>query len=264
MSEYSSRIHIKVSSPEIWKKFDNKDDADFDLAKLAETNETSFIIDCEWSCMEDELTGIVKTLSKTLGSNGIIIADTTNIDVDPYNYCVFYLGDRVNTREFNIYGREEKCEMHWETDISDIIGWLNFGEFSVYDQEINQLLRIGITYVGGHFAEFSTNLDLPAKIYLRETSFDKRPGNIENTVLDEEVSFVLEESIYDSMRLEVIGDSGSLGYLPSEVSDQIAPALLCKRLEYTAKVVDLVKLSKRNKHAKSPIVAISIEAEIVD
>lgn len=264
MSEYSSRIHIKVSSPEIWKKFDNKDDADFDLAKLAETNETSFIIDCDWSCMEDELTGIVKTLSKTLGSNGIIIADTTNIDVDPYNYCVFYLGDRVNTIEFNIYGREEKCEMHWETDISDIIGWLNFGDFYVYGQEIKQLFKLGITYVGDRFAEFSTNLDLPKKIYLRETSFDKRPDHIENTVLGEEVYFDHEGDRYDPLRLEVIGDSGSLGYLPSEVSDEIAQALINKRLEYTAKVVDLVKLSKRNKHAKSPIVAISIEAEIVD
>ena len=67
---------------------------------------------------------------------------------------------------------------------------------------------------------------------------------------------------YDPLRLEVMSNCGSLGYLPSSVSDVIAPALLNKKLAYSARIADLVKLSKRNKHAKSPIVAISINAEI--
>ena len=104
--QYCSRLHIKVSSPKVWKKFENEDDASFDLAELAETERTSFVID-DWSSMEDELTGIVEALAETLGSDGIIIADTTNINVDPYNYCIFYLGDEVRTGQFTIYSEEK-------------------------------------------------------------------------------------------------------------------------------------------------------------
>ena len=57
MSQYYSRLHIKVSSPKVWKKFQDADDAGFDLAKLAKKNQTSFVIDGdEWSYVEDELT----------------------------------------------------------------------------------------------------------------------------------------------------------------------------------------------------------------
>ena len=108
MSQYYSRLHIKVSSPKIWKKFEDEDDASFDLAELAESDRTSFVIDGEWSSMENELTGIVEALAETLGPDGIIIADTTNINVDSYNYCIFYLGDRVRTVEFSIYREEKK------------------------------------------------------------------------------------------------------------------------------------------------------------
>ena len=59
--------------------------------------------------------------------------------------------------------------------------------------------------------------------------------------------------------LEVMSEEGSLGYLPSDVGDQLAPLLMNKRLIYRAVVEEVVPLSKRNKHAKSPIVAISIK-----
>ena len=55
-----------------------------------------------------------------------------------------------------------------------------------------------------------------------------------------------------------------LGYLLSEVSDQITPILSGKRLKYTARVEEVVPVSRRNKHAKSSIVAISIKAEVSD
>ena len=263
MSQYYSRLHIKVSSPQIWKKFEDEDDASFDLAKLAETNHTSFVID-DWSSREERLTKIVKVLSETLGPDGIIIADTTNINIDPYNYCIFYLGGKVRKHEFSIYSKEEKCEMHFETSISDISGWLSYGEFRVSKEEKEQLFRCGIATAYGLFAELSANFDLPEKIYLRETSFENRPDNIEETLIGEEVYFVHAKDSYDPIRLEVMSDLGSLGYLPSNVSDAIALVLLSGRLEYMARVVELVKLSARNKHAKSPIIAISIEAEITD
>ena len=40
MSQYSSRIHIKVTEPAIWEKFKDVDDAEFGLAGLAEDGST--------------------------------------------------------------------------------------------------------------------------------------------------------------------------------------------------------------------------------
>ena len=258
MSQYYSRLHIKVSSPKVWKKFEDRDDAGFDLIKLSEKNQISFVIDGdEWSYVEDELDGIVEALAETLGPDGIIIADTTNINVDPYNYCVFYLGDGVNT---DYSSEEEKCDMHSETSISDIPGWLNYGEFYISEKEKKQLFRCGIAVVDGHFEGFSHDFELPPKVYLRETGFNGRQDNIENTSVEDDVYFKHAKSKYDAMRLEIMSAHGSLGYLPSDVSDKIAPFLLDGSLKFTGKVVELVKLAERNIHAKSLIIAVSIEA----
>lgn len=261
MSQYTSRIHIKVSSPKVWSKFEDEDDASFDLAEIAKTQRTSFIIDGEWSAVEDELKGVVEALSETLGEDGIIIADTTNINVDPYDYCILYLGSHVRTEEF---ARGKKAAMAFETSISDIPGWLRYGGFHVSEKEKEVLFRCGISSIGGHFEEFSAGLELPEQIYLRETSFGKRPDTIEQTLAGEEVYFVHSRDSYDPLRIEVMSELGSLGYLPSEVSDQITPVLSAKRLKYTARVSEVVPASKRNKHAKSSIVSVHIDAEVSD
>jgi len=60
-----------------------------------------------------------------------------------------------------------------------------------------------------------------------------------------------------------MSDLGSLGYFPSDITDKIITFLINNQLNYTAKIVEVVPLSKRNKNAKSPIVAISIEAEVI-
>ena len=264
MSQYYSRLHIKVSSPKIWSRFEDEDDAGFGLAELAKTNHTSFVFDDEYSSMEDELIDIVSALAETLGKDGIIIADTTNINVDPYNYCIYYFGDHVHSEEFSIYSQEDKCEMHNEVSIGDIPGWLSYGGFSISKEEKEVLFRCGISSVGGLFKEFSTKLEIPDHVYLRETSFEKRQDIIEQIFVGEEVYFVRSGDSYDPLRIEVMSDLGSLGYLPSEVSDKITPVLSNKRLKYTAKIAEVVPASKRNKHAKSAIVSISIEAEVSD
>ena len=60
MSQYSSRIHIKVTEPAIWEKFKDVDDAEFGLAGLAEDGSTSFVLD-DWCCVEDEILGHKRT-----------------------------------------------------------------------------------------------------------------------------------------------------------------------------------------------------------
>ena len=95
MSQYASKLHIKVCSPDIWKRFEHADDAGLDLAKLAKAGRTSYINDIgdECSYTEFELKELVNTIAGTLGKDGIIIACTTDINVDPYYQDFFYLGD---------------------------------------------------------------------------------------------------------------------------------------------------------------------------
>ena len=53
MAQYESRVHIKVSSPSIWNRFKDTDDASYDLASLANTRDLSYISnDCYY---EDDL-----------------------------------------------------------------------------------------------------------------------------------------------------------------------------------------------------------------
>ncbi len=262
MSQYESRIHIKVSSPNIWSRFTDKNDAGFDLAKLAETEKTSFVIDGIWSAHEDELTRIVNTLAKTLDEDGIIIADTTNSNVDPFNFCVLYLGENVYTELFE---DSEFDRMAFETTIDDISKWLNYGEFHVSEREKSILFRCGILCIDEKFfIDCSSNIEFQNPVALRETSFESRPETIEKTRVGEDVYFVHSMSDYDPLRLEVMSHSGSLGYLPSNVSDKLTPFLLNNCLDYIAKVEEIIPVSQRNKHARSSIVVINIEAKTCD
>ena len=65
MSQYESRIAIKVSSPKVWEKFKEEDDASLELYSLSNTNTQFYESDCCY--LEDELYGIVEAISKKLG-----------------------------------------------------------------------------------------------------------------------------------------------------------------------------------------------------
>ena len=279
MSQESSRIHIRVSSTAVWGKFAEQDDAGYDLAQLADADKrSSAFIDAGTGALVfddapdkesfvyhgadnySELVSNVTALSKTLGKEGIIIADMTDSNVDPFTVCVYYLGDLVRTASFG-EGYRSKREMFEDTSIEDIPGWLNYGGFSVSKEEKNVLFRCGIWRNDKQFEYFSKDFQIPEKVFLRETSFKKRPETIEKTFIGEEVYLVHAKDAYDSRRLEVMSELGSLGYLPSDVSDKLTPVLEANRLQYSAEVVEIVPASQRNKHAKSSIVAISIKAE---
>lgn len=261
MAEHYSRIHIRVSSVKVWERFEGNNDFDLQdiisfLTFSGKEGRTSCVLD-NWSWRELELEDKVKALAKVLDRDGIVIADTHDINVDPYNYCVYYLGGRVRKKAFNW------SKMYYETNIEDIPGWLNYGKFyKVSDKEKKVLINCGFIFADEIFAEFAADLEMPDKVYLRETGFENRPQIIENASLNQKVHFVHSGDSYDDLRLEVMNDQGSLGYLPSDVSDKIAPLFISNMLSCKARIVDLIKLSERNKHAKSPIVAISIETGI--
>ena len=98
MSQYYSRIHIKVSSIKVWERFEGNNDFDLQdiisfLTFSGKEGSTSCVLD-DWSWRELELEDMVKALAKVLDRDGIVIADTHNINVDRYNHCVYYLGGR--------------------------------------------------------------------------------------------------------------------------------------------------------------------------
>lgn len=266
MSQYTSRIHIKVTSPSVWGKFAEADDAEFGLAELENSNTTSFIIDGEWSCFENEMDGIVNALAETLQGDGIIIADTTNINVDPYNYCVYYLGTYVKTHEFG--WRSSRAGMNWDTDIQDIVGWLNYAGFSASESEEAQLLKCGIAaFTSGKktvYENFEPNIGLSEIIRLREIVSKEQITHIETLNLLDAVTLKCTTSKSDGDQVvEAVCKGISIGILPAEEGAKIYPVLSAGRMAYEARIVRVTPLSKRNRHAGSPIVEIHIEASKV-
>ena len=259
MSQFYGRVHIKVKEPQVWERFKEIYDADFNLAKLASTNETSFIFDDEWSVSGIRLEEFVRAWAKILGEDGIIIADTININVDPHIYCVFYLGEMTRVGGFFKYRDRKKAETMRAIPIGNIKWWLEYGKFKIYQKEKKVIYNVEVSNMLGSNRGFAENINLPDKIYLRGTVLVNRPNNIETLAVSEKVSIVQSNSKYDATRLEVKNDNGSLGYVPSEISDSITSLISIDMIEFNAKVVEVVPLSQRNKHAKSPIVAISIE-----
>lgn len=152
MSEYYSRLHIRVFSPEVWNKFEGNRSYDLEdiidyFPKLAEEGATSLVLN-NWSWNEIELEDKVKVLKETLGQDGIVISDTNNISVDSYNYCVYYLGGRLRKKSFN------RSNMFRETNIKDIPSWLNYGEFfKVSEKEEMVLSRCGLSFADGSYTE---------------------------------------------------------------------------------------------------------------
>lgn len=155
--------------------------------------------------------------------------------------------------------------MAYETEIENIDKWLNYAKFRTSEQEQQVMLSCGIVEINGNYKEIKKNITgLPEIAYLRETSMNNRAEVIEKSLIGEEVYFVGAANEYDPFRLEVFSELGSLGYLDSYISETIMPLMESKRLDYTARIAELVKLSERNKHAKSSIVGISIDAKMSD
>ena len=137
MSQYSSRIFIKVKNVKDWKKLSEIDMQEYGFLSnpFEHHNKLTFKIDGDWSCYEDEMTDIIEEIA-ALVPNSLIIGDTTNINVDPYNFIVYYIGDGV-------YSDEIEGDMFFETDISDPIGWLTAADIPLSDEDIEYLAKFG-------------------------------------------------------------------------------------------------------------------------
>lgn len=277
MSQVNTRLHIRVASHDVWKRFKKQDLSEYGIEDLSEIDADSYVID-ESSFYDIE--DIVRIISKVLGKDGIVIADLTDLNIDPFTECYFYLGERVRkTSLFYFYlgKRVRKASfsegyskpdlrcMAYETDIENIDKWLNYAKFQTSEQEQQVMSSCGIVEINGNYKEIKKNITgLPSTAYLRETSMNNRAEVIEKSLIGEEVYFVEATDEYDPFRLEVFSELGSLGYLDSYTGETIMPLMKSKRLDYTARITELVKPSERNKHAKSSIVGISIDAKMSD
>ena len=249
MSQVNTRLHIRVASYDVWKRFKKQDLSEYELEDLSEIDADSYVID---ESSFDDIEDIVRSISKVLGKDGIVIADLTDLNIDPFTECYFYLGERVRKASFiEGYSKPDLCCMAYETEIENIDKWLNYAKFRTSEQEQQVMLSCGIVEINGNYKEIKKNIT-------------GLPEVIEKSLIGEEVYFVEAANEYDPFRLEVFSELGSLGYLDSYISETIMPLMESKRLDYTARIAELVKLSERNKHAKSSIVGISIDAKMSD
>ncbi|MBD5156631.1 MAG: hypothetical protein HDT13_03215 [Butyrivibrio sp.] len=146
MSQYVSRIHIKVKEAKIWEKLENIKVEEYGFCcsakELFNERNQDFVIDGDWSITEQKLTYFVCVIASALGNDGIVIADTTNINVDPYTFCAYSKGCNVKTKVFGT--NSKNAEMIHETNINNIAEWLNFGKFRFNDEEKSQLNALGL------------------------------------------------------------------------------------------------------------------------
>lgn len=144
--EFCARIHIRVKSVGTWEKLKDIDTEDygffrpakelFDLSDLDFTGTSD-----DWSVDGGTVHWFVREVAEALQGEGIVIADSSNIDVDDNIYCVYYIGKEVKSQEF--YGDSDKAEWHVFPD--NIVEWLNFGEFALDRDEVALLESLGLT-----------------------------------------------------------------------------------------------------------------------
>lgn len=170
MSEYYARINITVKDVNDWQKLKNLDQnivekANFKLEaeRIVSAKTPTFVVS-EWSCNEDALLYLVCDFVRLIGHSAIIVADTTNFDVDPYTYLVCYLGgmikmetysctsDRKSNPEDPHYGEGKMWNFHSNTNISDIAGCISYmrnakPKVRIYSTEKRFLDDFGITVV---------------------------------------------------------------------------------------------------------------------
>jgi len=258
MAQYQSRIYIQVTEPAVWERFRDADDAELELAQLAGEGETRFAFD-EMIWEESELKDTVAALGATLGTDGIIIADTTNINTDPYAYIVWWAGHgaRVKSRDMTEY-----C---FDTDIGDLCSCLNYeNNFSFNSGEMEVLARLGYERTkagrGYLYREILVNEGLEDELYLTETGLEGRTQRMEGVNPGDpvELRHMTRDKSYKNM-VEVFCQSGSLGLLDEDAAAIMAPILDAGEKHFTAQVRRVLPLSKRAARYRTGLLTIHIQ-----
>ena len=117
MSQYESRIYMEVKDINDWKKLYELNIIQYDLWSelFYEIEEKYFFLDGDWCCQEGQLFNLLLEFTFRI-PDCIIFADTTNLDAEPYNHILYYLGDRVKTQFV-------EGDLQKETSIQDPYDW---------------------------------------------------------------------------------------------------------------------------------------------
>ena len=81
MSQVNTRLHIRVASHDVWKRFKKKDLSKYKIEDLSEIDADSYVID---ESSFNDIEEIVKIISGVLGNEGIVISDLTDLNIDPF------------------------------------------------------------------------------------------------------------------------------------------------------------------------------------
>jgi hypothetical protein len=256
--EYSSRIHIIVKDNSVWKCLtSNKLGIDF-----SNETDTSWYISGDFSLTEHELISVVDDLATRLDKNGVVISDTTNIDVDTYEFYVCYFGNQI--RSESIFHPDKRKRMFHETSIKDVAEWINYSCLVLEDEEDKLLSKCGIwCYKNGNKKQYKNIQKQEFEeitIDLRETWKDNRANIIEHISAFDllELRIVPDEKV-NPWCIEAFFEGNSIGCLPSDVGDELVQHLMSNVNSLYGTVVEVKKLSERNKLAKSPIVKVLIK-----
>ena len=261
MSQYESRMHIMVSSPKEWEKLYHLDLHRYEVYEKAEEafdlQGTEWVIS-EWSCTEKKLKEFVTQIAEALGEEGIVFADTTNINEDPYAYIVYSAGYGVCAKR---YGYDEFC---FETDIYNLTEYLSYGKhFSFGELEIENLRRFGIERVkeGNKFSfrKILRNEGLNDDIVLTDTRFEGRTERIERVNCGDLLSLVHRKEENNPNCVDVLWNGESIGLLEADAADIMAPIIDAGEKEYMVTVSEVVPLSKRSKRCQTALVSVHIQ-----
>ena len=261
MAQYESRLRISVKNIDAWQKLNDIDLEPFGIhAKGNEAfnlSDKDWLID-DWSCTEKDLKKFVMELSERLGRDGLIFADTTNINEDPYAYVVYFAGYDVHAKRFNY---DDFC---FEAPIDNLAEYLNYGKhFSFSFDEIKMLKKFGIrTEKEGRnviYKEILKNEGLVDEIYLADTNTDERIKNIESLSVGDDVTLIHKGTEEYNNLIEVFKEGKTIGLLDFRSAKIMAPILDEGEQEFESRIVSVLPLSKRKKGRHSAIVSIHIE-----
>ena len=130
MSQYDTRLLVKVKNVEDWKSLKDLDLMPYGILNgfFDDITETSiYIMGGEWSCNESGLIELVSKIAELLPTC-IVLSDTHNYNVDPYNYCVYYFNDKQET--MYVDGEES-----WEVEVTDMDDWFAANEIEFTDDD---------------------------------------------------------------------------------------------------------------------------------
>ena len=130
MSQYDTRIYVKVKNEKDWEKLNDLNFWDYNLADdfLDYVSGKQFYISSgDWSCNETDLDDLIAKIVERI-PNCFILADTHDYNVDPYNYCSYY----INNLKDSIYIDGDET---WEIELTDIYDWCSAHNIELSDDD---------------------------------------------------------------------------------------------------------------------------------